>query len=84
MATAKKPVNKLHTLIDRAATTKARIVVKHGRKKAAIVPMEDLEAIQAYERIEEEIDIRELQKARAEIKVKGTIPAEDVYKRLGL
>ncbi len=46
-----------------------------------MVPIEDLELI---ERLEDEIDIREAEKALREAKKKGTIPLQKVRQEFGL
>ncbi len=63
-------------IFDRAADDKERIIVtRQGKRVVAIVPIEDVEAI---ERIEDCIDRRALRRARAEMATKGTIPWEKV------
>jgi len=69
-------------MFDRAADDKERIVVtRHGKRVVAIIPIEDVDAI---ERIEDRIDRRELRKARAEMAVKGTISLAELKAKLGL
>ncbi len=66
-------------MFDRAADDKERIVVtRHGKRVVAIVPIEDVEAI------EDRIDRRELRKARAEMAVKGTISLTELKAKLEL
>ena len=68
--------------LNRVAYGKERLVVhRRGKALAALVPVEDLEAI---ERIEDEIDTREADKAlRAYRKSrKAAVPYEQVRKRL--
>jgi prevent-host-death family protein len=67
-------------IVNRAAYGKERVVL-HRRKKpvVAVVPIEDLEAI---ERLEDEIDIRE---ARKSMRERGrNAPLHEVKKRFAL
>ncbi len=68
-------------VFDRAADDKERIVVTHQGKRVAIVPIEDVEAIEA---IEDRIDLEEAAKARAEAKEKGTISLAEMKAKYGL
>lgn len=69
-------------MVNRAADDKERIVVtRHGKRVVAIVPIEDVEAI---ERIEDRIDLEEAAKARAEAKEKGTISLAEMKTKYGL
>jgi prevent-host-death family protein len=69
-------------VVDRAEEAKERIyLTRSGKRIAAIVPIEDVEAI---EKIEDRIDRRALRRARVEMAVKGTIPWERVKAELGL
>lgn len=68
--------------INRAAYGKERIIVtRRGKPLAAIVPIEDMEAMEATE---DRIDLEEAAKARAEAKEKGTIPWETLKAELEL
>lgn len=68
--------------INRAAYGKERIVVtRRGKPLAAIVPIEDMEAMEA---IEDRIDLEEAAKARAEAKEKGTISLAEMKAKYGL
>ena len=68
--------------INRAAYGKERIfVTRRGRRLAVIVPVEDIEALEA---IEDRIDLEEAAKARAEAKEKGTISWEALKAELEL
>ncbi len=68
--------------INRAAYGKERIfVTRRGKRLAVIVPVEDVEALEA---IEDRFDLEEAAKARAEAKEKGTIPWETLKAELGL
>lgn len=59
---------------------KTRILLTNHKKRVAIVPMEDLELLEALENAE---DIREAKLALKEIEEKGTISLEEMKKRLG-
>lgn len=57
------------------------IIERRGKDIAAVVPMEDLELLEAFE------DRIDLEKARAvllEVETEGTIPFEQVKRELGL
>lgn len=69
-------------MVDRAADDKERIVVtRRGKRIVAIVPIEDMEAMEA---IEDRIDLEEAAKARAEAKEKGTISLAEMKAKYGL
>ncbi len=69
-------------MFDRAADDKERIVVtRQGKRVVAIVPIEDMEAM---EEIEDRIDLEEAAKARAEAKEKGTISLAEMKAKHGL
>ncbi len=66
--------------INRAAYGKERIfVTRRGKRVVAIVPVEDVEALEA---IEDRIDLEEAAKARAEAKEKGTISLAEMKAKL--
>lgn len=72
----------LADVLNRVAYAKDRVrITRRGKTVAAVVPIEDLELI---ERLEDEIDIREGEKALREAEKKGTIPLQQVRKELGL
>ena len=72
----------LADVLNRVAYAKVRVrITRRGKEVAAVVPIEDLELI---ERLEDEIDIREAEKALREAKRKGTIPLQKVRDELGL
>lgn len=56
-------------------------VTRHGKPVAAMVPLEDLEALEA---LEDALDLTEAKKALAEAKRKGSLSWEQVKKELGL
>ena len=57
------------------------VVTRRGKKLAAIVPIEDLEMIEA---IEDKIDLEEARKAIADVKKKGSTSWKKVKAELGL
>ena len=62
----------LSDAINRTFYQGERIVVtRHGRGMAALVPMEDLEALEA---LENHIDLKEAKAALADMKAKGIKP----------
>ena len=68
-------LNRVAYAIDRVRNT------RRGKAVAAVVPIEDLELI---ERLEDQIDIREAEKALADARKHGTIPFQKVRDELGL
>lgn len=75
---AKKASQTIDELVDRASSRRERIVVHRGRRAvAAVVPIEDLEMLEA---IEDKMDIDE---AMARIK-EPTVPWSKIKKELGL
>ena len=75
MPVTRKRGSELEKLIERAATKKERIILRRGRKHTAVVPIEDLKAI---EMIEEKRDIKDARAALSEARQKGTISSEKV------
>lgn len=72
----------LADVLNRVAYAKDRVrITRRGKDVAAVVPIEDLELI---ERLENEIDIREAEKALKEARENGTIPLEELRKELDL
>jgi prevent-host-death family protein len=59
---------------------KSRILLTNHRKRVAIVPIEDLEILEA---LEDADDLYEAKLALKEIKEKGAISFEEMKKRLG-
>ena len=73
---------RLAEVLNRVAFAKDRVrITRRGKEIAAVVPIEDLELI---ERLEDEFDLREAEKALAEADSKGTIPLEVLREELGL
>ena len=73
---------KMADVLNRVAYAKDRVrITRRGKEVAAVVPIEDLELI---ERLEDEIDIREAEKALREAKKKGTIPLRKIREEFGL
>ena len=69
-------------ILNRAAYGKERVVLtRRGKPLVAVVPIEDVEALEA---IEDRIDIEEARKVLAEIGKDGTVPFEQVKEELGL
>ncbi|BBI17054.1 type II toxin-antitoxin system prevent-host-death family antitoxin [Neochlamydia sp. S13] len=59
---------------------KKRILLTNRKKRVAIVPIEDLETLEAQEDTQ---DIHEAKKVLEEIEAKGTISLKEMKKRLG-
>ena len=69
-------------VINRAAYGKERVVLtRHGKKLAAVVPIEDIELL---ENLEDRIDLEDARAALAETKKKGTVSWEKLKSDLGL
>ena len=69
-------------IVSKAAFAKKRFVVtRRGKRLAAIIPIEDLDMIEA---IEDRIDIEDAKKALASIKKKGSTSWKKVKTELGL
>lgn len=71
-------------VVNRAAFGKERVVLtRHGKPLAAIVPIEDVEALEA---IENAHDLAEVRKALEEWERDGrkTVPLEDILRRYGV
>lgn len=81
-ATTKEAREKFSDVINRAAYGKERVILtRRGKPLAAVVPMDDIEALEA---MEDRIDIEEARKVLSDIDREGTIPFEQVKKELGL
>ncbi len=73
---------RLAEVLNRVAFGKDRVrITRRGKEIAAVVPIEDLELI---ERLEDQIDLQEAEKALEEARQKGTIPLADIREELGL
>ncbi|HUS47089.1 MAG TPA: type II toxin-antitoxin system prevent-host-death family antitoxin [Phycisphaerae bacterium] len=72
--------SRLSDLFTRVVTRRERVVIeRHGHERAAIVPVEDMEAL---ERLEDQLDVAAAEAALAESD--DRIPWERVKKDLGL
>lgn len=60
---------------------KERFIITNHKKRIAIVPIEDLETLEALENAE---DILEAKLALSEVEMQGSIPFDEMKKRLGL
>jgi prevent-host-death family protein len=79
------PVSKarhdMSDIVNRVAYGKERIyLTSHDKKMAVLVPIEDMEALRAFE---DEEDIREAEIALKEVEKSGSIPFAEMKKRLG-
>jgi prevent-host-death family protein len=73
-------------IVNRAANGKERTIVsRRGKDLVAVIPIEDLRLLERLAREEmDRIDIEDARAALKEAEEKGTIPLEEVRKRLGL
>jgi prevent-host-death family protein len=72
----------LAEILNRAAYGKERLVLtRHGKKLVAVVPVEDLELLEA---LEDQKDVREAEAALLAAKDEPRIPWEEVKAKLGL
>lgn len=70
----------LAELVNRVAYARERVrLVRRGRELAAVVPMEDIELLEA---LEDELDLQAAREALADPANAGRIPWEDVRDRL--
>jgi prevent-host-death family protein len=70
------------TIINQVAFGGERVrLTRHGKAVAAVVPVEDLDLL---EKIEDEIDLADLEAALADPANRERIPWEDVKRQLGL
>jgi prevent-host-death family protein len=73
--------NDMSDIVNRVAYGKERIyLTSHDKKMVAIVPLEDMEALQAFE---DEEDLREAEIALKEVEKHGSISFSEMKKRLG-
>lgn len=80
--TASMVREKFAETVNRVVYRGERIVLqRHGKPVAAIVPVEDLEFLEA---LEDRMDLEEARKAMREAKGKPTIPWSRLKKQLGL
>ncbi len=69
-------------LVNRSAYGKERVVLtRRGKGVVAVVPIEDLNLLEA---IEDRLDLDDIAKALADLENKKAIPWEKVKKELGL
>ena len=69
-------------IISEAAFAKKRFVItRRGKRLAAIIPIEDLELIEAFE---DQIDLEEAREALADVKKKGATPWKKIKADLSL
>ncbi len=69
-------------VINRSAYGKERIVLtRRGKKVAAVVPVEDLNLLEA---LEARLDLEDIEQALADPQNKKSIPWDQVKKELGL
>ena len=69
-------------ILDTAITSKERVVLtRQGKPVAAVVPIEDLERLEA---IEDRLDVEAARGALREAETGGTTPWEEVKKEAGL
>ena len=69
-------------VVNRAIYGKERVILtRHGKKVAAVIPIEDLKLI---EEMEDRIDLEEAEKAWAEQGSEPPASLEEVKRRLGL
>jgi prevent-host-death family protein len=71
-------------LLERAVEHKDRVILtRRGKPVAALVPIEDLNFLEA---LEDQLDAEEFQRAKEELERSGepTIPLEEVVRKLGI
>jgi PHD/YefM family antitoxin component YafN of YafNO toxin-antitoxin module len=60
------------------------IIVREGKRVAAVVSLEDLEMLEELDEILDQADIPEIEAARKEAQEKGTLPLAEFMAKLGL
>jgi len=71
--------------IERVSSESERlVVVREGKRIAAVVSLEDLEMLEELDDILDQADIPEIEAARKEAQEKGTLPLAEFMARLGL
>ena len=69
-------------ILNRVAYAKDRVrITRRGKEIAAVVPIEDLEFI---EKLEDQIDLQDAEKALAEAHGEGALPLAKIREELGL
>ena len=73
-------------IVDRAASGNERTIVsRRGKDLAAVISIDDLRLLERLAQEEmDRLDIKDARAALKEAEEKGTIPLEEVRKRLGL
>lgn len=77
----------LSKILDKLPKEKRLVITQHGQPRGALI---DLETLIKLEELEDELAdydpklIKELNKALADVKKNGGIPAEQVWKELGI
>lgn len=75
----------LSDAIERVSTESERlIIVREGKRVAAVVSLEDLEMLEELDEILDQADIPEIEAARKEAQEKGTLPLAEFMAKLGL
>lgn len=84
--TTKEARDQLAELVNRAAYGKERIILtRRGKGIAALVPLDDLLALEQFVRkLEDQSDLEAVQKALAESEREGTFTLDQIKKELGL
>lgn len=74
--------NEMKDLVNKVAYAKERIcITSYGKPVAYMMPIEDVEALEAYE---DEEDIRDADAAHKLYEKEGGIPSKQVWKELGV
>lgn len=82
LVTVSKARSEMKDLVNRIAYGKERIyLTSHNKKMVAIVPIEDVETLEAMENAE---DIRVAEARIKKAKKEGTYTSDELKKRLGL
>jgi prevent-host-death family protein len=69
-------------VVNRAAYGKERVILtRRGKPVVAVVPMADMELLEA---LEDKIDLEDALAALKEAEEQGTVPLEDLKRELGL
>ena len=80
--TAQAAQDRFPEILDAAATRKERVVLtQRGKPVVAVVPVEDLERLEA---LEDDLDVEAARETLREAEKEGTTPWEEVKKEVGL
>lgn len=83
---SKEAKDNMSEILNRVAYGHARFkIARHNKDVAIIISIEEWDQIEKIlQKLEDEEDIREAEAALKEVEEKGTVPLDEMKKRLGL